>query len=205
MDRAGHRPWAPALPCAAEVALVSLLWLLPGGATPALAQSDPTGPAPQARPDHSVSRREGTPAMASSRVRPLDAVARALVRDGATASPTLARLLERIERSDLVVYIKTGFVEGPGRLDFACAKPGIRYLRITINVPDTEPTLMASLAHELQHAAEVANAPQVTDPASLADYYRRHGQRIFGNEYCTREAQRTTNRVLCEIAAAARQ
>ena len=205
MDRAGHRPWAPALPCAAEVALVSLLWLLPGGAIPALAQSDPTGPAPETLPDLAVSGRERTPALPSSRVRPLDAVARALVRDGATASPTLARLLERIERSDLVVYIKTGFVEGPGRLDFACARPGIRYLRIAINVPDAEPTLMASLAHELQHAAEVSNAPQVTDPASLADYYRRHGQRIFGNEYCTREAQRTTNRVLCEIAAAARQ
>jgi hypothetical protein len=202
VDRAAVRTWAPASPCAAAAALISLLWLLPGGAIPALAQSDPTGPAPQAVLDGAAGPDGPAASLASSRVRPLDAVARALVRDGAAASPTMARLLERIERSDLVVYVKTGFVEGPGRLDFACAKPGIRYLRITVNVPDVEPRLMASLAHELQHAVEVAAAPEVRDGASLAGYYRRHGQRIFGNEYCTREAQRTTQRVLWEIAAA---
>jgi hypothetical protein len=42
----------------------------------------------------------------------------------------------------------------------------------------------------------------VTDAASLGAFYRRHGQRIYGDEYCTREAQRVNSAVRRELAAA---
>ena len=45
------------------------------------AQSDPTGPAPQAVLDGAAGPSGPAASLASSRVRPLDAVARALVRD----------------------------------------------------------------------------------------------------------------------------
>jgi hypothetical protein len=127
-----------------------------------------------------------------------------LLEDGPAQSPTVARLLEAVGRSDLIVYVATGFLLVPGRLDFACAKQGVRYLRITVNVPDLEPNLIAAFAHELQHAVEIAAAPEVTDAASLARHYRERGQCIAGDEYCTKAAQQTTHTVLCEIGAAAK-
>ena len=137
----------------------------------------------------------------SRRVRALGPIARTLLEDGADESPTVARLLVAIGRSDLIVHVATGFLSVPGRLDFACAKPGVRFLRITVNVPDAEPNLIASLAHELQHAVEIGGAPEVTCAATLARYYRTHGQRICADEFCTKAAQRVAGLVLFELAS----
>ena len=202
MGRPIHRDWAPAAPRVAAAVLVSLLWLLPGGATPAVAQTDPAVPAPNSTAQAGARQGARAPGDPSSRVRPLGVVARMLLEDGAARSETVARLIDTIGNSDIIVYVATGFLPVPGRLDFACTKQGVRYLRITVNVPDLEPNLIASFAHELQHAVEVAAAPEVIDAASFARFYREHGQRIFGDEYCTREAQRVTKSVLCELAAA---
>ncbi|MCK7461391.1 MAG: hypothetical protein MZU84_04645 [Sphingobacterium sp.] len=199
MGRTIRRDWAPASPCVVATALASLLWLLPGGATPALAQSDPTEPAPNSPARTGARLAVLAPGAPSSRVRPLGAVARVLLEDGPAQSPTVARLLEAVGQSDLIVCVATGFLHVPGRLDFACAKQGVEYLRITVNVPELEPNLIAAFAHELQHAVEIAAAPEVTDAASLARHYRERGQCIYGDEYCTREAQRVSKAVLCEI------
>ena len=161
----------------ARPVLVALLWLLPFFATSAGAQPE------------------------VNRVRSIGAVARMLLEDVPSQSPTVARLLVAVGQSDLIVYVATGFLHVPGRLDFACAKPGVRFLRITVNVPDAEPNLIGALAHELQHAVEIAGAPGVTDAGSLARHYREHGQRIYGDEYCTKAAQRVTTTVLCELGA----
>jgi hypothetical protein len=199
-----YRDWAPAFPCAAAAGLASLLCLLSGGATPAVAQTDPAMPAPNS-PAQAGARQTGwSPGDPSSRVRPIGAVARMLLEDGAARSPTVARLLEIIGRSDLIVYVTAGFVQLSGRLDFACAKPGVRFLRITVGTPDAEPSLIAALAHELQHAVEIADEPGVTDAASLARYYQKRGQRIQRDEYCTRAAQQTTDAVRSEVAAGSR-
>ena len=185
MGRTTRRDWAPASPCVVAAALLVSLLLLPGGATPAPAQSDPTEPAPNLFVQADTRQIVSPPGDPATRVRPLGAVARMLLEDGAAQSPTVARLLETIERSDLLVYVATGFLQVPGRLDFACSRQSVRYLRITVNVPDAEPRPIAALAHELQHAVEIAGAPEVTDAASLARHYREYGQRIYGNEYCT--------------------
>jgi hypothetical protein len=181
--------------------LGSLAWLLPGGANPAVAHTDLAGPAlnsPARADGHQTVPPAGDPLR---RVRPLGAVAMMLLEDGAARSPTVARLLEAVGQSDLIVYVATGMLSVPGRLDFACATPGFRFLRITIDVPDAEPRLIASLAHELQHAVEIGGAPEVTGAATLARYYRQHGQRICGDEYCTKAAQRVAALVLVELAS----
>jgi hypothetical protein len=144
-----------------------------------------------------------SPIARTNRVRALGPAAQALIDDGTRQSPSFTSLLGAIERSDLIVYVATGFLQVPGRLEFASAKAGTRYLRVTVNVPDAEPRLIASLAHELQHAVEIAAAPGVTDAAALARYYQQHGQRVSRDEYCTRAAQRVADAVRLEIGAAA--
>ena len=144
-----------------------------------------------------------SPIVRTNRVRALGPTAQALIDDGTRQSSSFTSLLQAVERSDLIVYVATGFLRVTGRLEFASAKAGTRYLRVTVNVPDAEPRLIASLAHELQHAAEIAAAPEVTDAAALARYYQQHGQRVSRDEYCTRAAQRVTDAVRLEIGAAA--
>ena len=195
--------WAPAFPRIAAMVLASLLRLLPGGASPATAQTRAVAPAPNVPALVEASHPVASPGDPSGRVRPMGPAARVLLEAGAGQSETVARLLGALGQSDLLVYVTTGFLTVPGRLDFACARHGVRYLRITINVPDAEAKLVAALAHELQHAVEIARAPEVTDAASLAAFYRHHGQRTYGDHYCTREAQRVTDVVRCEVAAAA--
>jgi hypothetical protein len=194
------RAYVPGMPRNAIV-LASLLWLVPGGAASAVAKTDQEWPAPSSPVQADTRQIVPPPADRSQRVRPLGAAARMLLEDSAAKSPTVARLLEVIGQSDLIVYVATGFLSVAGRLDFACAKPGVRFLRITINVPDAEPNLIASLAHELQHAVEIGGAPEVTGAATLARYYRKHGQRICGDEYCTKAAQQIAALVRVELAS----
>jgi len=182
--------------------LASLLRLLPGGTSPAAVQPNAAAPAPNAPVQEEASHTRPSLGDPSGRIRPMGPAARVLLEAGAGQSETVARLLATLGTSDLLVYVTTGFLNVPGRLDFACARKGVRYVRITISVPDAEAILVAALAHELQHAVEIAAAPEVTDSASLAAFYRAHGHRTYGDHFCTREAQRVTNVVRCEMAAA---
>ena len=99
------------------------------------------------------------PSRLSIRVRPVGDKANQLLREGAARSAAFAALLETLERTDLIIYITTGGAPGPNHLRLACATGTARFVRIAINAQDAETNLIAGLAHELQHAVEVANAP----------------------------------------------
>jgi hypothetical protein len=122
-----------------------------------------------------------------------------LLREGAARSGAFAALLETLERSDVIVYVVSGGVPGPNHLRLACATGTSRFVRITLNARDAQAALIAGLAHELQHAVEVANAPDVRDDATLAQFYARHGQEISSGRFCTREAQAARTTVLNEL------
>jgi len=124
----------------------------------------------------------------SSRVRPVDPKAAALLQAGIERSVTFRRLVETIEQSDLIVWVQAGDLRqlgllqvGPdtpsGLLQFATNTPYGRYVRIVVRVPAVEDDLIATLAHELQHAVEVAGAPEVRDHASLLRLYQGMGYR----------------------------
>ena len=144
-----------------------------------------------------------SPPARTDRVRALGPAARALIDNGRRRSPSFAGLLQAIESSNLIVYVATGFLEIPGRLDFACAKAGTRFLRITVNVPDAEPRLIASLAHELQHAVEIASAPEVTDDAGVKQLYGKIGRPSKDGlrSFETKAAIDVRNQVLAELAS----
>jgi hypothetical protein len=133
-------------------------------------------------------------------VRAGDQKAAALLRLGVTASPTFRLLLDTLEHSDLVVYVETRPMSLPGRLQLAAVASGCRYVRVSVRVPARDSELIAWLGHELQHAVELAGAPEVLDQSSLTQYYQRIGSaRRATATLETGKAQETWRKILDEV------
>src|SRR5262245_2800241 len=84
--------------------------------------------------------------------------------DGARVSQTFRRPLDRLDASDLVVYVGYRSRLGAhlaGQTTFLTATAGVRYLRISIDPAVPGFQRIALLGHELQHAVEIAGAPEV--------------------------------------------
>ena len=116
-------------------------------------------------------------------IRGSDPQMRALIEAAAETSATVRALIERITASDVVVFVaceRAPNVRGPGRLNFMAASGGIRYVVIRLK-PTRLAAAIAMLAHELQHAAEIAATPSIVDEASLAREYARIGYRSHGS------------------------
>jgi hypothetical protein len=111
----------------------------------------------------------------AAHVRGADAKARMLLREGVARSATFRRLLDVLQSSDVVVYVETGVLDRPGRLVFVTAGRDCRFLRVSIRIPGRDADLIAWLAHELQHAVEIAAAREVTDQHAVLDLYQRIG------------------------------
>ena len=95
-------------------------------------------------------------------------------------SPTFRDLLDRLNRSDVVVYVKFDRGAGAdlaGRTTFVSAAGGRRYLRIAIDRRYFGCQRLGILGHELRHAVEIAEDASVTGDASLAALYREIGFR----------------------------
>jgi hypothetical protein len=139
-------------------------------------------------------------AAAVSRVRGADPGARAILVAGMARSASFRALVEALEGSDLIIYVETRALKLSGQLQFVGANPGGRYVRISVRVPGREDELIAWLAHELRHAVEIAQAPEVRSQASLTALYRRIGSfNISGREVETEQAVATQLRVLSEL------
>lgn len=132
---------------------------------------------------------------------------RALVADGAERSATFSSLVDRLNDSDLVVYVEYAYwwsEHVDGCVTFISAAGGRRYVRVRIRWPLPRPRQLAMLGHELQHAVEIAGAPDVVDQASLARFYRRGGSGTdwnFGRgvRFDTHDAVVTGLRVVKEL------
>jgi len=132
----------------------------------------------------------------------------ALLQDGVRRSNTLAARVARLETSDLVVHID--YDRGPirgigGYVTFVTASGGWRYVRIRIQWELSRPAQLAMLAHELQHAVEIADAPEVTDEASLAVLYSRIGLERRGGacrSFETRAAMASEDQAIRELRLA---
>jgi hypothetical protein len=128
-----------------------------------------------------------------------------LVRATAKA-PTVARLVQDLEATGVIVVVelrrlRTGV---SGLVQVTAATPEVRYLRIALSVPNTESELIATLAHELRHALEIAGMPDVRDDASLAAAYRRIGWPALGNGYFETDAALEAGRAVAKELTAAR-
>jgi hypothetical protein len=100
-----------------------------------------------------------------------------VVRAGREQSPTFRALIERLETTDVVVYVQCGRLRPrlDGELTFVGAAGGLRYVRVRISWDLTLPRKIAILGHELQHALEVADNPDIVSAGTLALAYERFG------------------------------
>jgi hypothetical protein len=136
------------------------------------------------------------------RLRPVDPVARRLLAVGHTRSTFFRSLVERIQRSDLIVYICTEPVLLPGvdgRLQFAVSVPNARYLRVTVRDTLAPDQLVAILGHELMHAVEVADAHEARDRQGFRQLYARIGHSHDGVAFDTTAAVDAGHRVFAEL------
>lgn len=123
-------------------------------------------PAPAASPDH------------YAQLRAIQKDGEAIIAEGMARSATFRRLADRLEGSDVIVYVdirpdmRTGV---GGSLRFVGMSTTHRFLRIQLNRAGSHEWLVALLGHELQHAIEVVEAPDVRSAADLGGLYRRIG------------------------------
>jgi hypothetical protein len=112
-------------------------------------------------------------------LRPQDDRVTAAIRGGAKRSATFKSLVDRIERSQVIVYvavdpqIKSNL---NGMLTWMTQAGGFRYVRASISPQLSSDQMIAIVAHELQHAVEVIEDESVTDEKSLTALYRRIGK-----------------------------
>jgi hypothetical protein len=80
-----------------------------------------------------------------------------------------------------------------------------RYVRATLNADQSADQMIATLAHELQHALEVAEDEGVTDQRSLLALYKRIGRPSYSGlvaAWETDAAQDTGFKVRRELLSA---
>ena len=94
----------------------------------------------------------------STNLRPQDDRLTPLLRAGIARSATLKSLVDRIEASRVIVYVAINPMMKPnlsGMLTWMTQAGGFRYVRASINTDLTPDQMIATIAHELQHAVEV--------------------------------------------------
>jgi hypothetical protein len=149
------------------------------------------------------------------RIRSLDASVQALLADGYRRSPTLRRLAADVARTDGIVYFLAE--PCPVRTLRACLLHTIRdtgdfrYLWIRIKPDEPADEMMASVAHELQHALEVLSQKWIRSRWDMLTFYRSAAAGASGStpigrvftSYETTAAIDITGKVRSELAAAA--
>ena len=103
-------------------------------------------------------------------VRAVDSRIVSLIDIGLAKSATFERLVAELDGSDVIVYIEpkqTRQALGGYLSHHIITSGSFRYLRIAIDVQGSQRRLVALLGHELQHAAEVAQMPDVRDSEQL--------------------------------------
>ena len=137
------------------------------------------------------------------RLRATDPRIQALIAEGVRRSPTFARLLVELGKTDVITYVERVHNLPAiilGRLVFVSASPVQRYVRIQLGTGGSNADAIVTLAHELQHAIEVGTSPDVRDQDGLVRLYQRIGQNsLSGHTYDTVAAQSTGRLVRREL------
>jgi hypothetical protein len=130
-------------------------------------------------------------------------IVRALIDEATVTSSTVNRLIAQLQDSDTIVYVElTGSPDVPrARTILAAASANVRFLRISINVLIPPMDRVPLLAHELQHATEIAGALEARDENGIRQLYRRIGLGGSMDRYETTAASDVERRVRAEQLA----
>ena len=138
-----------------------------------------------------------------SHVRGATPAVNTMLATGIKLSGTFARLVRAIDDTDVIVYVEivnslpTGL---DGRLSFSTKAGGFRYLRIQVPANTGKHDLIAVVGHELQHALEIAEHPNVQDSDGVAGLYKLIGLQMHGvDRYDTAAARSIGRRVRAEL------
>jgi hypothetical protein len=139
-------------------------------------------------------------------VRTTEARILTIIELGVARSATFRRLVQTLDASDVIVYIEPKFNRSAlaGYLSHRVIVAGpIRYVQIAVGMHGSENRLVALVAHELQHAVELAAATGVRDSESMARLFERASISFgCGGCYETSAAIDVEEAVLTEMRAA---
>jgi hypothetical protein len=147
-------------------------------------------------------------AQPTAHVRAMDAVAAQALSRGLEESAAFRALVETLDASDVIVHV----VAWPalpmglrGSMLFVARVAETRYVRVDLASLTPADQRVASLAHELHHACELARSAAATQDAVRA-LYRTIGKQVPGtiNAFETDLAERTAAQVWSEIRRGAR-
>ena len=139
-------------------------------------------------------------------VRSTDARAAAAVEYGLARSAAFRSLVDAIAESDLIVYVTAAFempVQLDGEIHFVTQVASHRYMRVLVRGGLAPWDRAAMIAHELQHAREVADAPSVIDNATMDALYHQIGFAVGVDRHETDAAREVTMKVMQELASSA--
>ena len=101
---------------------------------------------------------------------------RRLVLEGYSRSAAFSALVDELQRSNAIVVVQYGTC-GNGRVRSCVSNVDgntqQRHIRIKVNTRTTDDRLIATIAHELQHAAEIVRDPSATNAQQTLALYRR--------------------------------
>ena len=111
------------------------------------------------------------------RLRSATAAAQRLIDRALIDSATIRALASEIESSDLIVYVEIAHLDSRSRAttELVTTTARDRFVRVTLPTLTPAMDLIPLLAHELQHAVELAREPSVRDAASMRALYARIG------------------------------
>lgn len=150
-----------------------------------------------------IGGREATAQSESPRIRPEGAAMRALIDSGMERSATFRALSARLDNGSVIVYVRFSSCIGgvPACLLWASAGAGARRVLIKVDRFGRSPEdLTALLAHELQHATEVASDSKITDLASFQKYFASRGWK-HGAGFETGDAITVSKKVAAELSS----
>ena len=141
------------------------------------------------------------PGPSAPRVRAASATVQSLLEHAARSSATVRGLMERLARTDAIVYVELTFSPQitVARTKLVTATRDARFLRIGIRATTPFPELTPMIAHELQHAVEIAERPEVRDDEALRRLYGEIGRRVRDDQFETDAAREVERRVRVEV------
>ncbi len=142
------------------------------------------------------------PAQSTTHVRPASPAAHALLTEAVAKSAVVNTLIGQLEATDIFVYVEvTSSPDIPlARTKLVAAAPGARFLRVTLNAQLAPWDRLPLLAHELQHALEIAGDADVRDDDGIRRLYQRVGFSGGTDKYETAAARNVERQVRVELA-----
>lgn len=127
-----------------------------------------------------------------------------LIEEATRLSATFADLYSRLQDTDVILFVEPSRElrnNLSGRLVFISATPLARYLRAEIRADLPRTDMISTIAHEMQHALEIADTALVRDQGTMTLLYRHIGVEEGGRVFETDRAQLVARKVRRELLA----